>query len=195
MEFYVNNNKVDITLENEKTVGDILRGFETEFSKNDATTIAIVLNGHHVSAAEFDTFSAEPLTPDTKLELTIVTLDDIKNELSAESKAARILSQKLAQLPVQLQAGKDKEANMLIKDVADLIDQFCHTASLTALFPQVYTALIINEKNVADFFTDFAPILSDFEHALEAKDTVLIGDLAEYEISPRLQALADAAGV
>ena len=30
MNFYVNGNKLDITLENEKTVGDVLKGFEEE---------------------------------------------------------------------------------------------------------------------------------------------------------------------
>ena len=45
-------------------------------------------------------------------------------------------------------------------------------------------------KTVGDFFQDFMPILSDFEQAVESGDTVLIGDLAEYEISPRLSAIA-----
>ena len=36
------------------------------------------------------------------------------------------------------------------------------------------------------------PIFNDLNGAMENGDTVLLGDLAEYEISPRLKALADA---
>ena len=54
MEFYVNEEKIDITLENEKTIGDVLRSFEEEASKNDATTIGIKINGSSIPAEEFD---------------------------------------------------------------------------------------------------------------------------------------------
>jgi hypothetical protein len=40
---------------------------------------------------------------------------------------------------------------------------------------------------VSDFFADLTPVLSEFEEALKANDTVLVGDLAEYEICPRLK--------
>ena len=38
MEFYVNGTKIDVELENEKTIGDVLRGFEEECAKSNATT-------------------------------------------------------------------------------------------------------------------------------------------------------------
>ena len=41
-------------------------------------------------------------------------------------------------------------------------------------------------QKISDFLADFAPILSDFENAFKDKDTVLIGDLSEYEIAPRI---------
>ncbi len=43
-----------------------------------------------------------------------------------------------------------------------------------------------------EFFADFSPILIDFEQALQNNDTVLIGDLSEYEICPRLKAISEA---
>ena len=46
-------------------------------------------------------------------------------------------------------------------------------------------------KDLSDFFEDFYGILKDFEQALSEKDTVTVGDLAEYEISPRLQQIID----
>ena len=43
----------------------------------------------------------------------------------------------------------------------------------------------------SDFFADFQPILKDFEDALKNNDTVTVGDLAEYEICPRLISIAE----
>ena len=41
--------------------------------------------------------------------------------------------------------------------------------------------------NLQAFFEEFSPILKDFEGAMESKDSVTVGDLSEYEISPRLK--------
>ncbi|MBQ8013545.1 MAG: hypothetical protein IJ257_03995 [Treponema sp.] len=190
MDFYVNNEKLDIVLEDEKTIGDVLKSFEAECEKNNATTINITLNGKNIGADEFDSIFTEPINDDTKLELIIVTQDEIKASFQNQKAECLELSEMLLNLPVQLQSGKDKEATLLIAKLADFIEKFCHTATLSALFPAIHEKLSIDEKSVSEFFHDFSQILNDFEQAIAAKDTVLMGDLAEYEISPRLQSIA-----
>ena len=190
MELYVNNEKLDIVLEDEKTVGDVLKSFEAECEKNNATTINIMLNGKNIGAEEFDSIFNEPLKDDTKLELSIITQVEIQNSFSNQLTACESLSAELTDLPVKLQSGKDKEATVLISKLADFIEKFCHTATLSALFPVIYEKLKIDGKSVNEFFQDFSQILGDFEQAIASKDTVLMGDLAEYEISPRLQEIA-----
>lgn len=190
MEFYVNNEKIDILLEDEKTVGDVLKAFEQECAKNNATTINITLNGKNIGAEEFDSIFNEPIKPDTKLELVIITQDEIKSSFTAQIAECDSISAELLELPVKLQSGKDKEATDLIAKLADFIERFCHTATLSALFEDIYKKLLIDGKKVNEFFQEFSEILNDFEQAIATKDTVLMGDLAEYEISPRLQAIA-----
>ena len=190
MELYVNNEKLDIVLENEKTVGDVLKSFEAECEKNNATTIHIVLNGKNIGADEFDSIFDEPLKDDTKLELVIISQAEIQNSFTAQLADCETISATLTELPVKLQSGKDKETTVLISQLADFIEKFCHTATLSALFPAIYEKLKIDGKSVNEFFQDFSQILGDFEQAIASKDTVLMGDLAEYEISPRLQAIA-----
>ena len=191
MELYVNNEKLDIVLENEKTVGDVLKSFEAECAKNDATTVNIILNGKTIGAQELDSVLNEPLSDTTKLELTIITKAEILSLFSNQKQECEQLSQELLDLPVKLQSGKDKEAGVLISKLADFIERFCHTATLSALFQEVYTKLTIDGKNLNDFFKDFSEILNDFEQAIASKDTVLMGDLAEYEISPRLISISN----
>lgn len=192
MNVTVNGNAVDITLEDERTVGDVLRGLETAFAQNNATTIGITLNGTSISADAFDAAAQTPLADDTAIDVTVVSEDDIKTAFAAEAETSRVIAAKLEQIPVQLQSGKDKDANAIISQLADLVDSVCHTASLAALFPSIFEKLSIAGKSVSEFFAEFSDILNNFRQALEDKDNVLIGDLAEYEISPRLTALADA---
>lgn len=194
MEFYVNNEKLDIILEDEKTVGDVLKSFEAECAKNNATTINITLNGKNIGAEEFESIFNEPITDDTKLELVIVSQTEILASFENQKAECQELSNELLELPVKLQGGKDKEATAMISKLADFIEKFCRTATLSALFPEIYKKLTIDGKSVNDFFQDFSQILNDFEQAIASKDTVLMGDLAEYEISPRLLAIAKTIG-
>lgn len=62
-----------------------------------------------------------------------------------------MLAKKLPEVPVALQGGKDKEANTVIAELAEAIDDFCHTAALSALFPEVYSSIVIDGKSVTEF--------------------------------------------
>lgn len=192
MEFFVNSQKIDITIENEKTVGDILKAFEEEFEANNATTTGIKLDGKNVGADDFDEISAQELSESTKLELSIITLGEIQEAIKAEAKEAKELSEKIKNISVDFQSGKDKEAAALIASLADFLNTMCVTIKQTAYFPDNFNTLQEDDaKAIESFFSEITPILSDLQQAIESNDTVLMGDLAEYEISPRLATIAE----
>ena len=191
MHFYINGEQVDVTLENEKTVGDVLKSFEQTCEQNSLTTIAIKLNGSTVPARQFDEASLQPLKEDTKLELTVISAQDVFDSLSSLITPFTDIKTDVENIPILLQSGKDSEVHKTITELADLIDQLCRSVTFSALFPEKLAIIKIGEKTTADFFADFSQILGDFKNALESKDTVTIGDLAEYEIGPRLSEIAE----
>ena len=192
MELKVNGEHIDITLENESTVGDVLTAFEAEASKHDATTINIHLNGEEIPAEKFDTIIKEPIKDDTLIELTVLNKQSVLDAFGDIKKGFESLTTQMELVPVMIQGGKDSEVNQTIQLLADEIDNFCHTATLCALFPDLYSKIKIDDQDLTSFFENFAPILADFEQAMTDKDTVTVGDLAEYEISPRLTMISDA---
>lgn len=192
MNFYVNGNKLDITLENEKTVGDVLKGFEEEAEKNDATTVSIELNGKVIDAEKLDEAFSQELSESTDLRLQVISKNDITQNFAINAENFRKISKGLQNISVLLQSGKEKDANEIIENLANEIDRFCHTATLSALFPDTYRKIIIDGNDLGTFFGEFTPIFKDFKDAMEAKDTVTVADLAEYEISPRLEQIAKA---
>lgn len=193
--FYINGEQIEVQLEGEKTIGDVLKSFELTCEENSAAVIGITVDGETVTAETFDDKAGQPLGNDTKFEFSVVTKDSIKQSFSALSQLFSELSAKMEEVPVALQSGKNKEVSESIKKVADSIDQFCHIAALATLFPQDFKETKIDGKQFTEFFNDFSPVLKDFETALENNDTVLIGDLSEYEICPRLKAISESLGV
>ena len=192
IEFYINGQQVDVQLEDEQTIGDVLKSFEKTCEENEAAVIGITVNGKQITAELFDEESAKPLEKNTKFEFSIVTKNDIKASFSKLSELFAELASQMEEVPVALQSSKNLEVSESIKKLADSIDQFCHIATLATLFPDTFTTAGANGISFKDFFADFSPVLKDFEDALQNNDTVMLGDLSEYEICPRLKDISKA---
>ena len=191
MDFYVNGDKIDVQLEDEKTIGDVLKSFEITCEQNQAAVIGIVVDGETITADLFDEVSKKELKPDTKMEFSIINVQTIKDSFEKLSVLFDELSEQMEKVPVILQKGENKLAADSIATLADSINQFCHLAALASLFPEDFTQTTIDGMNFNDFFKEFSPILLDFEQALQNNDTVMIGDLSEYEICPRLKSISE----
>lgn len=194
MQLFINGQEADVTLENEKTIGDVLSSFEKTCEENNAAVTAIQVDGKNVTAEIFDEVAKAPLKKETTIHFDVVTREDILGSFKFLSEKFAELSQQMENIPAQLQMGKDAEAQKSIAVLADTVEHFCHTATLASLFPETISSIEIDGKKLMEFFSDFPPVLGEFEQALQSNDTVLIGDLAEYEICPRLSALAKALG-
>jgi hypothetical protein len=84
----------------------------------------------------------------------------------------------LGEVAVQLQTGRDREAMATVTGLCEAIQR---------LLPLVSFLPADGERE--QLIVDLNGTLRGLAAALEAKDTVLIGDLAEYEVAPRLAAL------
>ena len=192
IEFYINGQQVEVQLEDEQTVGDVLKSFESTCEENDAAVIGIAVDSKQITAELFDEEAAKPLGSNTKFEFSIVTKNDIKASFEKLSELFNELAAQMEGVPVALQSGKNAEVSESIKRLADSIEQFCHVATLASLFPDTFSTSSLNGISFKDFFAEFSPILKDFEDALQNNDTVMLGDLSEYEICPRLKEISKA---
>jgi hypothetical protein len=84
----------------------------------------------------------------------------------------------LSEVPVQLSTGRDRQAMQTIATVAELLQ------TLLALVP-----FLPPHPDLQGLFTELTGVFRDVIEAFDAKDSVLIGDLLEYEAAPRLAAL------
>jgi hypothetical protein len=90
----------------------------------------------------------------------------------------RASTAQLAEVPVALATGRDRQAMESIVGIADLIE------TLIALVP-----FLPHDPERGRLFGELNGVFRDLIAAFDAKDTVLIGDLIEYEAAPRIGAL------
>lgn len=190
MDFYINGEKADISLETEKNIGDVFKSFEIICEENNAAVIEISVDGEKVNADMFEKVSEKPIKENTKLEFTVITKNQIFETLKQSAEDFKELSNQMTEIPAAMQSGRSADVHKTIILLADKIEAFCRTSSLASVFDE-YTGIKVGEQALKDFFNDFLPILSDFENALKTNDTVGIQDIAEYEIKPRLDSLTE----
>ncbi|MDR0409675.1 MAG: hypothetical protein LBH18_04685 [Spirochaetaceae bacterium] len=89
---------------------------------------------------------------------------------------------KLLDLPLDLQTGNDNRAACTIED-------FSYAAqTMFRLLPLLRYAVLKPETEAEVFMLDeFKSVLKEFAQSYENKDVVLSGDLAEYELAPRVK--------
>lgn len=100
----------------------------------------------------------------------------------------------LAEVAVRLQTGKEAKGMHTMVMVVELINK---TVRILPDFMRTVPGaadLTIEGKAIGDFYDDFNAVFRELAGAFENKDSVLIGDLAEYEILPRLSAFFLAMG-
>jgi hypothetical protein len=139
--------------------------------------------------------AGEGLSPTDALKLLeerMRELEEPKQEiLNCNVLASEIVS-RLEDLPLDLQTGKDKRALETIRLFSHITEKLLRLLSLLKQTGLETEAIAIDSVPLTRFIDDFTIALHELVAAYEAKDTVLTGDLAEYEMAPRLVSLYSA---
>lgn len=94
----------------------------------------------------------------------------------------------LEQVPVQLQTGKGAEA---MKSVVTLTELLSRVYRLAPLVSGAKDSGGLDVGRITEFTRETSEVLSELQQAFEINDTVLVGDLLEYELAPRMRSVAE----
>jgi hypothetical protein len=106
-------------------------------------------------------------------------LQDPASEIGAASPAITEISKRLEDLPLDLQTGKDARA-------AETIALFSGVTEKLFRLLHILRRGGIAIESISSFLDEFGSAVKEIHSAYTNKDTVLVGDLAEYELAPRL---------
>jgi hypothetical protein len=203
--------KEAIQQKNSEVLADIMSEYENAKAGIDRVSGQVFIHPDDISASKLDELIAaskilmedrdEERTRHLVLYLThanyilgdrIREIIDPAAEFRATLRNSAAILPKIEQVPVQLQTGKDREA-------MNTVLRFIETSQkLLRIYPRLKTAGIVDteyvtvgERRFEEFYSDYNAILHELIEAFTQEDSVLIGDLLEYELLPRTGELLD----
>ncbi len=113
-------------------------------------------------------------------------IEDPTKELHSSIGVLENLIPQLNDVSILLQTGQDQKAMGLIITLTELLQKILRIISIFDT-----DNIHINNESYESFSLNLNSILNELAEAFDAKDSVLIGDLLEYEISPKLEQLSN----
>ncbi len=126
------------------------------------------------------------------LQQRINEVTDPAGMLQASAKTLSDLIPEISNVSVLLQTGKDKQALDSVIAFVELSENIIRLYSIIKETQAIdLSSITVNGIAFNAFYKDFNDILKELADAFESSDTVLIGDLLEYEIVPKIDILLE----
>ncbi len=110
--------------------------------------------------------------------------------LTTTAAALKDLIPGISDVSILLQTGKDKEAFNAVLAFIELSQTVVRVLSILKDINNLdFSSITLGDENLDSFYTGFNSVLKELAEAFDSSDTVLIGDLLEYEIVPKIDTL------
>ena len=134
------------------------------------------LSGNGLSVTDFSIIVEERLR-----ELT-----DPLQEITGSEALVNNISQRMEEFPLDMQTGKDQRAAETIRFFSQISGKLFRIFFMYKTEGLSVDTFVIDERPAKTFIEEFNSALRELSDAYENRDTVLAGDIAEYELAPRL---------
>lgn len=202
---YLDLLKQATTSEIGKLLGELLSGFPAlvesvrkHFPDPDATLQSLIALFLHAEAEEVPGWPEEKMQQAVKLidlvsgnvSFRLQELQDPRAALETLSGALKICIEEISEISILLQTGKDRQAMDTMVRFSELSQSLVRlVASVLPDSADPGKQLTVGGMSLQDFYQELNGILDELLEAFDANDSVLIGDLMEYEVAPRLEQL------
>jgi len=176
------------------------------FRRNwEASAPALFLkeNGQDIYRAALKAMEGESASP-SPLETAVLVsermreIEDPAREMAALNLLSEEVSKRLEDVPLDMQTGKDSRAAETIAVFSSLTEKIFRLVFLFKYFGTDIDSIEMPQTagserpRLKDFIGEFSAAIKEIISAYENKDSILVGDLAEYELAPRLRVLTSA---
>jgi len=137
-----------------------------------------------------NTFSQGDMSPDMLRSIVEEMLREVNDPVKEFENIGPLVNEtctRLIDLPLDIQTGKDASAAKTIQVFSGITEKILRV--LGQLNIQGFLPQPDSEKPFVKIIVDFGNVVKELLEAYERQDTVLVGDLAEYEASPKLKEL------
>lgn len=195
MEISINGNNIDYSLDQEKNVGEILGALEIECEKNGMTITGITVDGELLAAEDLEALFSRAPDEITSLALETMSGVDVVSIMHRLGVRMGEHVSALSEIPVLLQTGDDGKVMEIIHAFARDFESLCQSIPLLdSISTRDASTLLVEDVPLDQYPSQLTPLLGELIEAIKSNDTVLIGDISEYELAPKVGALASVLG-
>ena len=120
------------------------------------------------------------------LEERLLEVTDPGSEIIKSGALVENVAKKMEDLPLDIQTGKDIQAAETIQLFSRICEKLFRIFSILRLEGYIPETFLVEDLPALAFIEEFNSALTELSAAYENQDTVLTGDIAEYELAPRL---------
>jgi len=184
----INGEELSYTLENEKTLGEVLGGIEEACCREHETIVQVTVDGKELTSQELDLLFKQPVDSDITIELSTFSGVEIRNYMKGLTQDLSKYADDFEQIPVYMQTGKDVQALNLLGTFSEKLNELYRSLLLSDI-TQLPIDIQIEEKSIHEYQKEITALLHDIVSSIEEKDIIQVGDLAEYELAPLVKTL------
>lgn len=184
----INGEELSYTLENEKTLGEVLGSIEEACCREHETIVQISVDGKELTSQELDLLFTQPVDTDITIELSTFSGAEIRNYMKGLMKELSGYAEEFEQIPVYMQTGKDVQVLNLLGTFSEKLNELYRSLLLSDV-TELPLDIQIEEKSIHEYQKDITALLHDIVSSIEEKDIIQVGDLAEYELAPLVKTL------
>ena len=184
----INGEELSYTLENEKTLGEVLGSIEEACCREHETIVQISVDGKELTSQELDLLFTQPVDTDITIELSTFSGAEIRNYMKGLMKELSGYAEEFEQIPVYMQTGKDVQVLNLLGTFSEKLNELYRPLLLSDV-TELPIDIQIEEKSIHEYQKDITALLHDIVSSIEEKDIIQVGDLAEYELAPLVKTL------
>ena len=184
----INGEELSYTLENEKTLGEVLGSIEEACCHEHETIVQISVDGKELTSQELDLLFTQPVDTDITIELSTFSGAEIRNYMKGLMKELSGYAEEFEQIPVYMQTGKDVQVLNLLGTFSEKLNELYRSLLLSDV-TELPIDIQIEEKSIHEYQKDITALLHDIVSSIEEKDIIQVGDLAEYELAPLVKTL------
>lgn len=115
--------------------------------------------------------------------------ENTKEELKATILLLNSFREDIESISILLQSGKEDKAALIMSKFTNVFQKLIRIITFN-----INDKEIIGDNNISDFTNELNEILTELLEGYESQDVVLIGDILEYELSPRIKKLNEIIG-
>jgi len=138
------------------------------------------------------TFSGEGSGTQVFRVLVEERLRELQDPAAEMSKTGPLVSEicaRLEELPLDIQTGKDARAAETVRTFSGVAEKVFRVFNVLKKEGFPVGEITVENMSITAYIAEFSTALRELLSAYEQRDTVLVGDLAEYEMAPRLRSL------